>query len=136
MRTKKILAVLTVLLVISCATTSFQKAGYDILSTAKVTYDTTLSALGALQKQGKLSDSDVQKVLSVARPYYLAYRAALAAYNVYYANPTPQTQADFTKLLGDVSTQLALFIPILDQYMIETTNLKLLQTKTNTLLKK
>lgn len=111
-----------------CATGgNLQKTGYDILASAKVTYDTTLTALGDMQKQGKLSDSDVQKILSVARPYYLAYQTALSAYNVYNANVSAQSQDAFVATMAELSKQLGNMIALLDQYGVDSTQPKTLQ---------
>jgi hypothetical protein len=111
-----LMAVVLLATLFSCAT--FDKNAYSTLSTAKITYDTTLSALGDLQRQGKISDADVQKIIKIANIYRTAYLAAVSAYEVYHNNPSVTNQDQLLQLLSDVSAALGQLIPLLAPYNI------------------
>ncbi len=104
---------------VACAT--FDKNAFTTLGVAKTAYTQGMSALGDLQRQGKLSDADVQKILPVARIYYQAYLVAESAYEVYHANPTVANQDQLIALLNDAAAKLGQLSAILTQYNVAVT---------------
>lgn len=116
-----LLAVVLLVSLLSCAT--FDKNCYSTLASAKVAYTSTMSALGDLQRQGKITDADVQKILPPARIYYQAYIVAELAYEVYHANPTVANQDQLIALLTDTATKLGALSQVLLQYNLTVTQI-------------
>lgn len=120
-----ILAVIVLLTMVGCATTSFDKQAYTTVASAKTVYDTTMSALGNLQAQGKLSDADIQKILPIARIYYQAYLVAEAAYEVYHKSLSSTDQDKLITTLTDAAAKLSSLSAILVPYNITVQQLSI-----------
>ncbi len=116
---RKFLPFLIVILLMACVScATFDTNTYKTLAVAKTSYIQGMSALGALQAQGKLSDADVEKIIPIARAYYQAYLVAESAYEVYHANPTVANQDQLIKLINDVVIKLGYLSQILIPYNI------------------
>lgn len=102
---------------IACAT--FDKNAFTTLSIAKTSYNAIMSSLSDLQKQGKISQVDVNKIYPYTVAYYNAYLVAESAYEVYHKNPTVQSQNQLTNLLIDASKKLAELAPLLQPFNIK-----------------
>jgi hypothetical protein len=113
-----VMAFLVMLILTACATTSFDKTSFDALTIAKTTYDQSLQAMGDLQKQGKLTDAQVQSILKVADIYYVALKAAVSAWQVYHNNPSAANSDQLTALMNDAAAKLAQLLPVLSQYSV------------------
>jgi ABC-type glycerol-3-phosphate transport system substrate-binding protein len=102
---------LMALLLAGCAT--FDQNAYKSLNTAKITYTQTMSALGDAYKAGKISEAQKAVIIKVANVYYVAYNAAVKAYEVYHNNPTVTNQDQLIALLTDAAAKLGELTPLL-----------------------
>jgi ABC-type glycerol-3-phosphate transport system substrate-binding protein len=106
-----LMLVLMALLLAGCAT--FDQNAYKSLNTAKITYTQTMSALGDAYKAGKISVAQKDAIIKVANVYYVAYNAAVKAYEVYHANQTVTNQDQLIALLNDAAAKLGELLPLL-----------------------
>jgi ABC-type glycerol-3-phosphate transport system substrate-binding protein len=108
-----VVLVLMTLLLAGCAT--FDQNTYKSLNIAKVTYTQTMSALGDAYKAGKISEAQKDVIIKVANVYYVAYNAAVKAYEVYHNNPTVTNQDQLIALLNAAAVKLGELIPLLSE---------------------
>ena len=100
------------MLVVGCA--NFDQNAYKTLNTAKVTYTQTMSALGDLYKQGKITEAQKNNIIAVANVYYLAYNAAEKSYEVYHSNQTVANQDQLIALITDAAAKLGELLPLIN----------------------
>jgi hypothetical protein len=68
---------LVVLALVACAT--FTRDAYRTLTVSQQTYDTTLSVMGDLYREGKVTEAQKAKAIELGRAYKLAHNGAVAA---------------------------------------------------------
>jgi hypothetical protein len=117
---KYAVAVIIVMLLAGCATLTQQQkvdeAAYKTLASARVTYDQSMSVIADLNKQGKISKDQMQKILSVARAYYNLYQAALKEYVAYHNVPTPDQEVAMQNALGLMSKALVEVLGVYNEF--------------------
>ena len=91
-----------------------EQIGYKTLSTAAEVYETTMSAMGDLYKQGKLSESDKDKVIDVAKIYWSTYHSATLAMDVWMRTKN----ADDKIVLDKAITELTAAIPKFQEFVL------------------
>jgi hypothetical protein len=64
-----------VLFTLSCAT--FTTTSYRTLAISNQTYDTTLTAMGALYKEGKITEEQKNEIIDLGRQYKKAHNDAV-----------------------------------------------------------
>lgn len=68
---------LVVLALVACAT--FTRDAYRTLTVSQQTYDTTLSVMGDLYREGKVTEAQKAKAIELGRAYKLAHNGAVTA---------------------------------------------------------
>lgn len=79
MKTKTKLFVMAVLLVALAACVTFTRDAYRTLTVSQQTYDTTLSVMGDLYREGKVTEVQKTKAIELGRAYKLAHNGAVVA---------------------------------------------------------
>lgn len=69
----------------ACA--DFTRNAYRTLAVSQATYDGTLTTLGALYKEGKLSEEEKRKAVELGRVYKDAHNDAVSALEAYVLAP-------------------------------------------------
>jgi len=69
------------LLAFSCA--NFTRDAYRTLTLGQQSYDATLSAMGDLYREGKVTETQKDKAIELGRAYKLAHNGAVEALTVY-----------------------------------------------------
>lgn len=83
-RKRIILASVAIILIfglIACA--SFTRDAYRTLTVSQQTYDTTLSVMGDLYREGKITDKQKNQGIEIGRAYKLAHNEAVASLTLY-----------------------------------------------------
>jgi len=73
--------VLVVLALVACAT--FTRDAYRTLAVSQQAYDATLSVMGDLYREGKVTEVQKQKIIELGRLFKLAHNGALVALTKY-----------------------------------------------------
>ncbi len=103
------------LLIAACATV--EKTTYTTLTVSQTTYDTTLSALGDLYKQGKITDDQKQEIIDKAREYKTAHNLAVTAFLKYKQSGVAADEEDYLVTLSKATSLLAEFIELARPYI-------------------
>jgi hypothetical protein len=101
---------LIALLTFSCAATS--QNTYKVLSVSFQTYDTVLTAVSDLYKQGHISEVQKQKVINAGSVYKEAHNAAVAALLQYTASDNLNNEEIYLRTVSTASVLLAELIRI------------------------
>ena len=80
---KYILIFIAMFVISSCVTTSYTKEAYNTLATSAEAYDVTMSILGEMYAQGRISDAQKDKAILYGEDFWLAYHAAVDALETY-----------------------------------------------------
>jgi hypothetical protein len=113
MRKVRISLTMVLVLVVLAACASFDQNAYKSLRIAKTSYDTTLSALGDLYKAGKLSEAQKDNIIKVAKVYFVAYQAAVRAYEVYHNTPSVENKDQLIALMTYAADKLGELLPLI-----------------------
>ena len=108
-----------VLALVACA--SFSQNAYKSLAVSQQTYDVTLSALGDLYKQGKVSAQVKDKAIEIGNLYKAAHNSAVQAL-LDYDKATDQATQDakkqiYMKQIAEASKQLAALLELAKPYV-------------------
>ncbi len=86
-----------------------EQIGYKTLSTAAEVYETTMSAMSDLYKQGKLSESDKDKVVEVAKIYWSTYHSATLAMDVWMRTKNADDKIVLDKAIAELTAAIPKF---------------------------
>ena len=111
---------LIALLTFSCAATS--KNTYKVLSVSFQTYDTVLTAVGNLYKQGHISETQKQKVITAGHVYKEAHNAAVAALLQYSTSGDLVDEEVYLRTVATASMLLAELIRIATPLIVDEEN--------------
>ena len=101
---------LIVLLTFSCAATS--QNTYKVLSVSFQTYDTVLTAVGNLYKQGLISETQKEKVITAGKIYKESHNVAVAAFLQFTTSGTINDEEAYLRAIATTSMLLAELIRI------------------------
>jgi hypothetical protein len=103
---KRFCSLLVVLcLVLACAT--FTQNAYRTLTVSYQAYDATLSTMGDLYKEGKITEAQKDDAIKIARGYKLAHNDAVAALADFETNGGDTNKAAYTKAAAQAAASLA-----------------------------
>ena len=74
-------AIILILGLVACA--SFTRDAYRTLTVSQQTYDTTLSVMGDLYREGKITEAQKAQAIDIGRAYKLAHNEAVASISLY-----------------------------------------------------
>lgn len=99
----------------SCA--SLETNSYKTLAVSKTTYDTILSVAGTLYKEGKITETQKNEIITIGNKYKTAHNLAVTALLKYHDTKQLADQQDFIQKLGIASAALADFINTVQPYI-------------------
>jgi len=108
MKRKVLIGFLAIVLLaglISCAT--FTDNTYKTLYTAGTSYDVAMKSVAALQAQGKITVEQRAEINKYATMYYVAYRGAVDAFEIYMKTNLATDQNKLTVALTEATGKLA-----------------------------
>ena len=108
MKRKVLIGFLAIVLLaglISCAT--FTDTTYKTLYTAGTSYDVAMKSVAALQAQGKITVEQRAEINKYATMYYVAYRGAVDAFEIYMKTNLATDQNKLTVALTEATGKLA-----------------------------
>ena len=114
LKPSQIVTIGVIVLIAACA--SFSQNAYKSLAVSQQTYDATLSALGDLYKQGKVSEAVKTKVIEAGTLYKTAHNQAVQALLNYDMAVTQADQEQMKKVymtqIAEASKQLAVLLEL------------------------
>lgn len=96
---------IAVLTMFACAT--FTRDAYRTLTVSQQTYDTTLSIMGDLYREGKVTESQKQKAIELGRAYKLSHNGAVVALARYEEQGGEANKQAYLLAMQDVSRTLS-----------------------------
>ena len=103
-------AMLMLMVMYGAACDDFVKTSYQTLSVSKQTYDTTLSVMGDLYKQGKLTEVQKDKAIELGWIYKEAHNMAVLALVVYDASNNSADKGAFEAAIAESAKRLTEFL--------------------------
>lgn len=100
-----------------CTAANLEKNTYATLSVSQVTYDTALSTIGDLYKQGKIPEQTKAEIIEKAKKYKQAHNTAVAAFLAYKESGLVADQENYLDTLSKASTLLAEFLDLAKPYI-------------------
>ena len=112
-----IIGVVLLAFILGCAT--FTRDAYRVLSVSYQTYDSTFSALGDLDRQDMLTESQRDKAIEYGRLYKAAHNEAVAALLVYESDPSPEAKQRYLNAAALASQRLAALIEFAKPFLVK-----------------
>jgi hypothetical protein len=101
----------------ACATQKAEQTAYSTLSVSQVTYDTTLSMLGSLYKQGKITEAQKLAIIKKAAEYKLAHNTAVTAFLKYKESGLLPDEEVYLITLTKATTLLTEYLELIKPYI-------------------
>jgi len=95
---------LVLLMVMACAT--FKMNTYKSLYSSGVAYDTAMQIVADLDGQGKITPEQKAEIVKMANVYYVAYHAAVDAFETYIKTDAVEDKDKLAEALADVAGKL------------------------------
>jgi hypothetical protein len=111
----KVLAIISLMLLVSCATA--QKNTYRTLSISKVTYETAMEIAGDLYSSGTIDDCQKDEIIALATTYQSAHNQAVLAFQKANNSDLFSDQQDYLTKLSKASELLSNLILYLKPYI-------------------
>lgn len=99
-----------------CSSKMEQRA-YSTLSISQTTYDTTLSVLSDLYKQGKITTEKKNEIVEKARDYKEAHNLAVKAFVLYKESGLVKDEQDYLIAMTKATALLAEFLHLAEPYL-------------------
>lgn len=106
-----------VVLMFSFACATVDKTSYKTLYVSQTTYDTTMTMLGDLYKQGKITEKQKQKIIDKAKKYKEAHNLAVNAFLKYKESGLTTDEENYLIMISKASVLLAEFINLAKPYI-------------------
>jgi len=103
-----LIVMIMLLLVLGCAT--FSRDSYRVLTVSYQSYDATLSTLGSLYKEGKISEEQKADVVLLAEAYKIAHNEAVDVLAKYEESGRQGNKDAVTSAISNTSAALARLI--------------------------
>lgn len=112
-----LILIITSGMIVSCSAARMENNVFKTLSVSQVTYDSALSTVGDLYKQGKLSEDTKQEIIEKAREYKQAHNTAVSAFLKYKESGLLDDEEDYLTKFAKASSLLAEFIRLAKPYI-------------------
>jgi hypothetical protein len=96
---------LVLLLAVGCS--DFTKNAYRTLTVSYQSYDVTLSTMGDLYREGKVTEAQKEKAIELGRVYKLAHNEAVTTLASYEENGGQESKDAYLKASGEAAAALA-----------------------------
>ena len=101
----------------SCATTSFETDAYRTIAISKTAYDIVLTGMGALYKEGKISEDVKDKAIELGRIYKTAHNEAAEALALYVETGNENHQQRYLILVAITASALVKLVTYCQPYL-------------------
>ncbi len=105
---RKLLPILIVLVMLACVScANFNTNTKNTIGSAGITYNQSMKAAADLKKQGLISDVQWGQIDKYGRDFYVAYNAALDAFEAYITISSADAKYKVTAALAVMASELA-----------------------------
>jgi hypothetical protein len=97
---------IALLILSSCATTSFKDSSFKALNMAASTYEGTMETIGDAYKKGMIDESTKENIIKKADVYWKAYHSSVIIYEIYIRQETPENKQKLVDNLDEMNNAL------------------------------